>query len=236
MATNSGKSKSGPKTMDVSHPGRSMPNATSRPTIVGHRAVLQDPMVVASKDGKESLPVASMTGRKLTPPSEEPKEPVADEKDEATAEPAEGEVTITDSIDDKPKKDQEPTEDTEEPKQPVEEEAKPEEDAPEPAKAPEQEDKEPSDAPATKLDEQKLVDKKLQEDQAKQEAIEKLVTDKTYYVPIGQKKHRRTKRSTVIWVILALLLAALLADLLIDSGMIKTSIKPPLSIFKTANP
>ena len=43
------------KFFDVSHPGKSTPSSTSRPTIVGHHTILQDPMVNADHENEEAI-------------------------------------------------------------------------------------------------------------------------------------------------------------------------------------
>jgi Ca2+/Na+ antiporter len=254
--------------MDITHPGKAMPNQTSRPTIVGHRTVLRDPMMTNSGGDKLDRPIPmSMTGRRLTPPSQEPKESAKVEvKNDETQAEAEGqEIKVTDSVDDTPNEtparveaakegdlsedlNSKKTAESETAPGDSSEESEPAADAKPTSEAEEKESgtelagesesdatTEPATAPETKLDEQKLADKKLQEELTKHEAINKLVTDKTYYAPIGQKTRKRSARNVLIWTIFALVLIVVLLDLLIDSGMIKTSIKAPISIFKNKN-
>ena len=238
MATNN-HDKLMPKTMDISHPGKSMPNATSRPTIIGHRALIKDPMVVTGSKEEtapdDKIAPIKLTGRKITPPNDESagddnkdkapdKEAVVvtvdapEETDNKVSDDASADTTEETLVDDK------------EPAATIE---KSQEAAA--AEVADGDAKEPSDAPATKLDQQKIDEKKLQEELAKQEAIEKLVTDKTYYVPIGQKTRKRSMRHALIWIIIMLVVGVILADVLIDAGIVKNSIKAPVSLFKTNN-
>ncbi|HSX24156.1 MAG TPA: hypothetical protein VLE74_03590, partial [Candidatus Saccharimonadales bacterium] len=127
MANNNANDK---KTMDVNKPGESTPDTSSRPVIVTHRPMVQDPMMVGKTEKKAD-----------EEPAAEPAKPVsrADKTIQPLAEPA----------DDKPAENKEPVE-TEKPAEPETAEEKDEPDEPE------QEDK-PAEAEETATDE--LADK-----------------------------------------------------------------------------
>jgi len=72
------------------------------------------------------------------------------------------------------------------------------------------------------------VDAKLKEEAAAAEAkakrdaeLEKLVEDKTYYLPVNAVEKRRTKRVVIAGILLSLLLAAAWVDIALDAGLIK---------------
>ncbi len=93
------------------------------------------------------------------------------------------------------------------------EEAKPEEPAAaEPEKEPTQ-DTDSSEAVVDAVIDQavskKKDDKLTEEDIRQQEAIEKLVADKTYFVPVGQVKRRHRRMALLTVFIIALVLAGL---------------------------
>ncbi len=184
---------------DVAKPGKTAASAQSRPVIVGHRTLLQDPMVKPSnsEDAKEEAPktdeptaTSSPSGHTITPPQEQSSSPTPAAK---------------------------PEENQQNPN--TEEETKP----------PEQ-DRETSvyNGPAALKEQTRL---QQQAELAKQENLHKLVDDKRYYVPIGEQKRSRTIRHLLLALIGILLLAIILADLLVDTGIIKTSVKPPVQIF-----
>lgn len=82
---------------------------------------------------------------------------------------------------------------------------------------------------------QATADKKKQnelsdEEKAKQKTIQKLITEKKYFVPVGQVSHRRNQRLLIVF--LALLLIAAGGYLAVDAGIITTNIKLPVDIIK----
>ena len=235
MASESRKSseKTG-KTFDVSKPGKSMPSSTSRPSIIGHRTLLQDPMVTPTAEPKEDDTITvKTTAKTILVPT---KEAVAEAQSE----------------EEKPKKSHETDQKEDQPAEPTEVETKePEEETKKPEVSESQPDEkpaEPTEADTTEADEtnnnedssdtakpsaeaDKITNKKMEEELAKAAVLEKLVTDKTYYAPIGVKKMKKSKHNRLVWVVLVILLALVLGDLLIDSGTVKTDIKPPIRFF-----
>lgn len=220
VATNSDKSTK--KHFDISRPGKSAPNSNSRSIIVGHHAVLQDPMMVKSQnDSSEPAPVmsplAGMSSIKLTPSEEIVTEQKAVENAEITSD----KEVVNDQIDT---------------------EAKPEEQAENASTAITEPQIETQDSindddkelpnSDTGSEEQKQIDMKAKEQEAKQEAINNLINEKTYFVQIGEKRHKRSRHHVIPWTIVIIILLLATADLMIDAGIIKTSIKPPISFFQ----
>jgi len=204
---------------DVSKPGKSAPSATSRPVIVGHGSMLRDPMMQDdTKDDKEEedTPVTARSKIVIKPvdgndsddksDKERPETQEKPEVSEKKIEPAEEKTAA--QTDDKP-------------------EVKPEE-KPEEAKSADDE------AAVNALAEQAVKKKKeevSQEEIAKQEAYEKLIEDKKYFLPIGKATKRRHTQHflTFLFVILLLVPGAYLA---VDAGIVETSFELPFDLIK----
>ena len=214
------------KFFDVSHPGKSTPSSNSRPMIVGHHAILQDPMVNTVQENKEVISdPSSLINRSSTTNIVPSEEAVAGYNSEEKIE----EATVPSVEDVKEKIEDEPqvVVEAEEPKT-------------EEAKLIEPENKETSEdvdeikiqsADGTNVEEQKKADKTTKEDIEKQEAITKLIADKTYFAPIGVSRHKRSKRNIVLPIIVTLVVVFVVGFLLIDSGIIRTSVDLPFSFF-----
>ena len=210
------------KFFDVSHPGKSTPSSTSRPTIVGHHTILQDPMVNADHENEEAVTnTSSLVSRtsitNIVPSDEAVAGYNSAEKIEDTSEPSVEEVK--DKVEDEPQVDEPKAEETEliepESKEPAEETS----------------DIQMQSTDGTNTEEQKKAEKETKEDIEKQEAIGKLIADKTYFAPIAGNKGNSAKRSLVMPIIVALVVVFVAGYLLIDSGIIKTSVKLPVSFF-----
>lgn len=108
-----------------------------------------------------------------------------------------------------------------------------------------QQDKEPAADTAEAAEEAAVVDavasqadlggknaKTAQEaaDQKQQEAIDKLITEKKYFVPVGQVAHRRNQRAGIL--ALVLLLALIGAYVAVDAGLIDLGIELPIDLIK----
>ncbi len=79
--------------------------------------------------------------------------------------------------------------------------------------------------------------KKQKEAESKEAAVQnekfqKLITNKTYFLPIGQVTRRRNTRRLLLILLLLLLLGIAAADLAIDAGIVKTNVKPLTHFFK----
>jgi hypothetical protein len=76
------------RVFDVAKPGDTAPDDTSRPVIVGHKSILQDPMVTKTDEGNDEAPKAeptaavtsTHTAKIVAPLSEADKPPVEPEK------------------------------------------------------------------------------------------------------------------------------------------------------------
>ncbi len=65
----------------------------------------------------------------------------------------------------------------------------------------------------------------------RQEALKKLIEEKTYNLPIGETKAKRNARLSTV-VLLLLLVTFVGGYLALDAGIIKTSIPLPVHILK----
>ena len=216
------------KFFDVSHPGKSTPSSTSRPTIVGHHTILQDPMVNADHENEEAVTnTSSLVNRtsitNIVPSDEAVAGYNSTEKIEDTSEPSVEDVK--DKVEDEPQV--EADTETEKPKTEETELIEPESKEP----AEETSDIQMQSTDGTNTEEQKKAEKETKEDIEKQEAITKLIADKTYFAPIAGNKGNSAKRNFVMPIIVALVVVFVAGYLLIDSGIIKTSVKLPVSFF-----
>lgn len=191
------------KSMDVSKPGQSAPDISSRPVIVSHRMV-QDPMMKDEEKEVEEKPKIELEqkteqtrgDRVIQPLSAQTDSEVKDEPEEV----AEAEVQTEEQA--------APTDDTQA-REAAEEAAT-------------------VDAVAEQADvgNKKKAGVLTPEEKARQESIQKLIEDKKYFVPIGQGQHKRNFRVMVV------LLVGVLGGLywLASSGIIafpKSEVKIP---------
>ena len=216
------------KFFDVSHPGKSTPSSTSRPTIVGHHTILQDPMVNADHENEEAVTNTSALVNRtsitnIVPSDEAVAGYNSTEKIEDTSEPSVEDVK--DKVEDEPQV--EADTETEKPKTEETELIEPESKEP----AEETSDIQMQSTDGTNTEEQKKAEKETKEDIEKQEAITKLIADKTYFAPIAGNKGNSAKRNFVMPIIVALVVVFVAGYLVIDSGIIKTSVKLPVSFF-----
>ena len=216
------------KFFDVSHPGKSTPSSTSRPTIVGHHTILQDPMVNTDHENEEAVTntssiVSRVSTTNIVPSDEAVAGYNSTEKIEDTSEPSVEEVK--DKVEDEPQV--EADTETEKPKTEETELIEPESKEP----AEETSDIQMQSTDGTNTEEQKKAEKETKEDIEKQEAITKLIADKTYFAPIAGNKGNSAKRKFVMPIIVALVVVFVAGYLLIDSGIIKTAVKLPVSFF-----
>src|SRR5688572_11245924 len=78
------------RVMDVSKPGKSAPDSSSRPIIVGHKPMIADPMVNPEKDESENTEPETVKVKKLTVVGEKVLLPPSQQKN---AEKADGSPT-----------------------------------------------------------------------------------------------------------------------------------------------
>ena len=176
---------------DVSKPGKSMPSSSSRPTIVGNRTILKDPMISTIPEPQSSEPIVQRTKELMPTQTEPPKEVVVDKPAEQPA-PEPVKVEATDSIG--------------------------------------QDDTSGHDSRQHQGG-VNLEEKQAQAEQARQEKFDKLVEDKTYFVKVGEHAHGSSAMKKFALGFGLLVAVLILADLAVDTQLIKTSFKPPISFF-----
>lgn len=201
--------------MDIRRPGKSPANATSRPIIVGHGAMIKDPMV----HDKGTEIVSDVAPVETTHP-----EILAEPKPELVLTPeaasVSGAAIDTAAIDAKNNTSvagesavttpelQTETSNTSDDSIIVDTVA----------------------GQATLSREEKQI---KSDEAAHQEALKKLIDDKTYFLRVSQPRTVRSKsRIGIVLIVLALLIIG--AYLLVDSGVIKTGIDLPFHVFKQA--
>jgi len=226
------KSDNTNKVFDVAKPGKTAANASARPVIIGHKPLLQDPMVkdISARDladktkakiliSQEDKPADGKSSRgRLLSPSAVKIEPLKT-TETIPAEPASAqEAAPTANQPSVPTTDQS----SEDPKaEPTEEKSADQSNGTDASAA--------ISNPVGQAEAQKIADKQQQETAAKQQSLEKLIAEKNYFVEIGKKK-RRSMRRLMLLLVLVLIGAVLAVDLLIDAGVIKTNIKPPINL------
>jgi hypothetical protein len=197
------------KMFDVVKPGKTPPSSTSRPTIVGHTAMIkQDPMVRGSEDSDDSAashaPLKSHSASKDIAPAEHAV------KREKVIEP------------ESPHDESEPDENKPKPEEPGKQ--------PEKEEASEPDDSPPADGAVNALANEvtaKREEQKLDEElQAKYDEVEKSIEKREYFVPIGQVSRRRSEHRMLIVLLLVIILSAAALNFLIDAEIIDIGIKP----------
>ena len=221
------------KVFDVAKPGKTAAGASGRPLIVGHRTLMQDPMVKDSDDidtpptapeiDTEDKPSGgaptSTLSSKIMKPSPTKVEPV-------NAKEPETKVEV--ETDGKPPSEEPESEPAAEDTAPAREEAKP---AEENAEASASSDSATVNTVAGQVAKKQQDQKEQEAEIAKTAEIEKLIDDKKYYVPIGEKKRKRSMRHILLGIVLVLVLGFLLVNVLMEVGIIHIyNIQPPLKI------
>lgn len=176
------------KTMDIAKPGNTAPDTTSRPVLVTHRPMVQDPMVnQTKKDDDES----EGESKQITTHGSKTLQPVDTslKRDDSEA------AKQTSNPDSESKKEEAVI-----------------------------------DAVVGQAESKQKQGELSGEEKAKQEHVQKLINDKTYFVSIGQVAKRRNRQMYVI--LLVLILAVMGVYVAIDAGFIKTSIKLPVDFIK----
>ena len=198
------------KTMDVSKPGESAPNTSSRPVLVTHRPMVQDPMVkddvkADDKVADSKASVMSHGDKVIQPVSDlsKPAEEAAGTPDQGQSSAAGSDPAKDDTTDDKPKTSTEAT-------------------GTEAAVV---------DAVVDQATEDKKKQNQLSdEEKAKRAALQKLVEEKKYFVPIGQVGRRRNRRALLTVIVLVLLLVGGYAA--VDAGFIDAGFDLPIDLIK----
>lgn len=213
MATTSkNQSDNSKKAIDVAKPGKTSPDASSRPVIVTHKPMIKDPMM---KDEAAETPQAQPVkvnnrSKVIAPPSKTDASAQPVEPEAAEAKPAEEEVTPETSATDTT---QNETADTSADEQ----------------KAAEK-DAAIVDAVAEQADKDKQQSNELTEEEKQRQAeLDKLIADKKYFVPIGQvTKRKNNRRTLMILLVLALLLVGLY--LAVDAEVVDIGISVPFEL------
>lgn len=233
MANNDDK-KENKKVFDVTKPGKSTPSASARPVIIGHKPMIQDPMVAVQKDPTPTAPPIPEKDQELSE-AEDATEPKAKKTTAVVIEPPkdltlENEDTTVEKDEQEPKPVDEPVEQ----ETPAENKPSVED---EPKEEPDEETTNDTDemngvgAVADQVVKKKEQEELDQAEKAKQEAVEKLIQEKTYNLPIGEKRRKRRWTGLIIFLFLLLVLAAT-AYLLVDAGVIQTDITLPYDFIK----
>lgn len=220
---------SGSKIFDVSKPGKTTPDATARPIIVGHKAMIQDPMVnndspPAEDKPKDDTTAPAHTNKIIQPPEEE---------SDAADEPAK----TDDNTVKLENKDSIPPEEPEAPdSEKSSETAEPaEESGPEPKSESSDEATDGDSAAVGELASQAAKSKSDAQNEdkqkAKQEALDKLIADKKYYVPVGHVQ-KRGKNHSAIFIILMLFVALATVYAMVDAGIVDIGIEVPVDLIK----
>jgi hypothetical protein len=211
------------KFFDVAKPGQSSPTSTARPVIVGHKPQVEDPMMT------RKVPVVSDEQTQDTPADETP-----------SGAPAGDTPTMPssfDRVDIKPVSPELQATMVEPEEEPKEELPKPVQPAVLPESTSESSVKD-SITEAAKTDTQSPAMRKLEEEKeakeeaARQEAIEKMIAEKKYFVPVGKAKRRRGFKRFLIFLFVILVLGLVGANFAIDAGLIETDIEPLTNLIK----
>lgn len=201
--------------MDVSKPGKTPADASARPIIVGHKMLVQDPMVTETAEKTEEAVTETVA------------EVETDEKPAVS--PSSSKRIIA------PLSTEEKSEDTEseksskaEPEAAVSEESSAAETA---TQATSDNDAVVVDAVIDQVADKKKVDEQQEADERKKrETLEKLVADKKYFVPLGRSHHKSGHGLVVLTVLLGAAFLGLVAA--IDAGMLEAGFTLPFDLIK----
>jgi hypothetical protein len=239
--------------MDVSKPGKAAPADNSKSVIVTSRPIMKDPMVVDEQPevieqtaqkitvktgGKTIAPLsAPEVEQKVEPKLKTDKKPTVADLSEAATVEAEPELPTPDKPT-TPPADEKPAIEPEAPAEPTPAPA------PEPAKEPEPAPAETPVAPNSVETEpesdkgDKGNEASLEAEEAKaaeaakhDEAVQKLIDSKQYYLPINAVEQRKSKRFVALGIVLSILLALVWADIAMDAGLIQVSGVKPVTHF-----
>lgn len=210
----SGSDKKNKKIFDVAKPGNSPPSSSARPIIIGHKPLQQDPMVTAS-----------MRATKLLEPPGAPQ--VSDEEKpsginrfpSATA----NKIMPPSSVKIEPISEDQNAEET---KAPVEKTLEPEDNGQTVSS-----DSAAIEAIAVQAEAKRKSERASEATKVKNETLEKVIAEKKYFVPIGEKRRRRRSIGLLV-TLLALAVLLVGAYLLADAKVIKTNVTLPYDFIK----
>ena len=215
------------KVFDVANPGKAAPSATSRPVMVANRPIMQDSMV-SSADAPVAEPAAKPASRPVV--SKIVLKPLSDEPAPVEADDVPAQTSAA-------KKSPEPASLNDVPEPVTEEEEEEVEGVEYGAETSGPVSPEPRQAAAGEpaLDGQLRADDEtaaLEAAAKKQEAIETLVENHKYVLPIDSAERRRSRIVSILGVLLIVILGLLLLDLMLDAGFISIpGVEPVTSFF-----
>ena len=217
---------------DVLPAGNTTPSETSRPVILPHKPMMKDPMMVDTESKLKNVSEAPET-----PEVSEGLETKNEPKDVADADASSVtaiKVQVGGMKELTPTKDAQKSEDAED----KTEEVTAEPEAESPAK---EESKE--DVPSKDFDESEPADiimdpdaetKEAEEALAKEEAIQKMVDSREFYLPINAIEQKRTQRFIALGIVLSIVLVLAWIDISLDAGLVHLgSIKPVTHFFSS---
>jgi hypothetical protein len=219
------------KIVDIAHPGDSAPSPNSKSVIITNRPTMRDPMMNTDAPANDtSEPVEADASGSAThashgviqPLASSPKPAVAEVPAVlATAEPAAAKAA-TDA--ESSIAGDEPVLQTESEPQPTSGSTPPPAEVPNPVTEPEapKTTTSSSDAKVGTKDIQTEADEASAEDaKAERQAnLQKLVDNKTYYLPINTLETQRTKQFVAVGTLLSILLVLAWADIALDAGLV----------------
>lgn len=179
---------------DISQPGTTPAEATSRPIIVSHGPALKDPMVTREAIADESKPVS----------------------EEITTQPAVKKVI-------------KPIESGK--KQDIEEQAQKPAVEKDEVQHPDVTEEAVVDAVVEQVSDKTKQEAQSKEELEREELVNKLVTEKKYFVPIGQV-HKRRNHRIVLAILLIIVLSGVGAVLAVDAGLLVTDVELPFNLIK----
>lgn len=202
MATTKGEKDK--QVMDVSKPGKSAPDASAKPIIVGHKPMVQDPMVnveVANGEDESTDEEAKAEGP-ISPISKKVIAPIVQEEESKESESSDAPTPVTETPSGEPK-----VEDNNE--------------------VADSTDTAVVEAVIDQV-ESKQPEGPNEEERKKQEELDKLVAEKKYFVPIG-KAHRSSNRLRLVLIML-FFVAFIGLVLAIDAEIIDVGITLPFNL------
>lgn len=178
--------------MDISKPGKAAPPATAKPVIVGHKPMVQDPMVAVETDPEAEITLTEETSAAAAPSV--PKKIIAPLSNEQPQDDAPAQVQNE-----------------------QEESSSATKDSPEP----QSEEAVIVDAVIDQVQGKKEALEPNDEERKKLEHIEKLIAEKKYFVPIGKVNGKSSHTVSVVTLLLLVVFLGLIAAIdaeLLDPG------------------
>lgn len=201
--------------MDVSKPGKTPADASARPIIVGHKMLVQDPMVTETAEKTEETVTEAVAEVET-----DEKPPVSPSSSKRIIAPLSAEEKSGDT-------ESENTSQTE-PEAAVSEESAAAETATQDTS---DNDAAVVDAVIDQVADKKKVDEQQEADERKKrETLEKLVAEKKYFVPLGRSHHKSGHGLTVLTILLGATFLGLVAA--IDAGMLEAGFTLPFDLIK----